>query len=193
MTRLAREARHRVYGRAECGWLRGIIVGAAWLLAAAGCTDTDSLEQVVPRGDRESYAQFVQPYVGLRCGSLDCHGESGRALRLYAEDGLRLRGDLRGEPIAEDEIDHNIASFAGVSPDSSPAAEHLALTKGLAVAAGGFAHVGGDIWTATDDPGYQCLVAWLSNAPLDATAQQACTEAYEQVAFEPYIPEIMSQ
>ncbi len=185
MTGVPSTARPPLPGRIRRGWLRIIVVGAAMLIAPGGCTDTDSSEQPVAQGDRESYAQFVQPYVGLGCGSLDCHGEGGRALRLYAEDGLRLFDELRGEPISDDEIDRNVASFAGVSPDASSVADHLALTKGLAVAAGGFAHVGGEIWDTTNEPGYQCLLAWLSNAPLDATGQQACVDAYEQVADTP--------
>jgi hypothetical protein len=161
----------------------GAIAQAALLalLAATGltaCTDTSQQERELALGDEDSFGGLVQPYVGLRCGSLDCHGDAGRALRLFAEDGLRLRAELREQPITIEEVRANVVAFAAVSPDTEPA-EHLALVKGLAVAAGGFAHVGDDVWPTTDDPGYQCLLSWLEGA---AAADAPCIAAFDDVA-----------
>lgn len=155
------------------------------LMAAAlmpACTEYDKSEQILTLGDAESYGRLVQPYVGLRCGSLDCHGDSGRPLRIYAEDGLRLRADLREADITEAEISRNVEAFAGVSPDTATTEEHLVLLKGLAVAAGGYAHLGGDVWASTGDPGYRCLFLWLANRADEAEAETTCLAAYEEVA-----------
>ena len=153
-------------------------------LSVGGCIDVEQAEQPVAVLDEVQYASHVQPYVGLRCGSLDCHGVSGRGLRLYAEHGLRLRADLRGEVITAEEIRHNVAAFAGASPDIERQSDHIALVKGLAVAAGGFAHVGGDIWSSTGEDGYQCILAWLESRTDETFGQNACAAARAQIAPE---------
>lgn len=161
-------------------WLAAALGIAAALMPA--CTDYDESEQVLTLGDMESYGRLVQPYVGLRCGSLDCHGDSGRPLRIYAEDGLRLRADLREADITEEEIRRNVEAFAGVSPEAATPDEHLALLKGLAVSAGGYAHLGGDVWASTGDPGYRCIRLWLEGRADETEAEAACVGAYEEVA-----------
>jgi len=151
--------------------------------AITGCSNTEQGQIPITLGDPDDYAALVQPYVGLRCGSLDCHGDSGRPLRLYAEYGLRMRAELRDEPVAAAEIADNVAAFAGISAGSEPAGSpgSLALHKGLAVAAGGFAHAGGDIWDSVDEPGYVCLRGWLDGQSGDPAVADACASAYLEV------------
>lgn len=148
----------------------------------AGCTDDQPVDQVIELGDVADYGELVQPYVGVRCGSLDCHGDSGRPLRIFAQDGLRLRDDLRETDITAEEIARNVEAFAGVSPDAVAPAEHLALLKGLATSAGGIAHEGDDIWQLTSETGYQCILAWLSGTSQDQAARDACVAAFDEVA-----------
>jgi hypothetical protein len=120
----------------------------------------------------------VHPYIALRCGSLDCHGDSQRALRLQSEHGLRATDGLRSMPVSPDELIANTHAFAALADEGVP---HLALLKGLGPANGGMAHLGGAIWTDTSAPGYQCLRAWIERGD-DAVA---CTAAFAEVALPP--------
>ena len=167
------------------GLFAGLLVGLLVGLAAgflAGCTDDQPVDQVIELGNVDDYGELVQPYVGVRCGSLDCHGDSGRPLRIYAQDGLRLRDDLRETDITVEEIARNVEAFAGVSPDIAAPDEHLALLKGLATSAGGIAHEGDDIWQTTGETGYQCILAWLAGNSQDQAARDACIAAFDEVA-----------
>lgn len=130
-------------------------------LATAGCANTDQIGEPLPAGDLASFEATVQPMATDSCGTLDCHGVPGRPLRIYAERGLRLSADLRGEPITEGEISLNAEAFLAVSPGLVD--DHLALLKPLAIAAGGMEHVGRDLWDSTDHPDYAALHAWLAS------------------------------
>lgn len=168
------------------GPARSIIYALLFLVTGAhtGCTNTEQSEISITVGDETAYALYVEPYVTLRCGSLDCHGDMGRALRLYGGAGLRLQPELRGDFTSAEENRANVLAFAGISPEVGAGADptqHLALLKGLAVSAGGLAHVGGDVWASTDEPGYRCILAWLRGQTDDPAAQADCALAAEEV------------
>lgn len=161
------------------------IVCVLSVLAFVGCTNTEQSEQTIEVGDEVAYGMWVEPYITLRCGSLDCHGDAGRPLRLYGGAGLRLRPELRGDFTSAEENRASVLAFAGISPDASAGGEvsqHLALLKGLAVSAGGLAHVGGDVWQSVEDMGYRCLEAWLRGQLMDAPDIRAeCALAADEV------------
>jgi len=142
---------------------------------AVGCTDTSRDPIPLEPGDEAVYSAEVQDYVGLRCASLDCHGDQGRALRIYAKYGLRELATLREQDVAPTEVAANVRAFAAFA--DGPPENNLALLKGLATSAGGISHVGGDIWLTTTDPGYQCILAFLSGQS-NATA---CADALAPV------------
>ncbi len=144
-----------------------------------GCTDTTRDPIGLNVGDEIVLGTEVQPYLGLGCGSLDCHGDQGRALRIYAKFGLRESPDLRTLAVSQSEVAANASALAALA-DGEPA-NHLALLKGLATSEGGLAHIGGDIWANTSAPGYQCVLAYLSGSA-NATA---CGEALAEVDVEP--------
>ncbi|MFI5306424.1 MAG: hypothetical protein ACHQ53_03665 [Polyangiales bacterium] len=146
-----------------------ILCGACCALGSACQSPAQSAQKLAPR-DGVSYAAHVQPYLELTCATLDCHGNRGRALRLYSELGLRASDDLRPQPISmttepsaitQDELDANVLSFAGVAVEAKRPSQQLALLKPLAVSAGGVKHVGGVHWLSTKDPGYSCMREWL--------------------------------
>ncbi len=152
----------------------------AVLIAATGCGDfgvpESQVEVALSVGDVDAFKRDLQPSLGIRCGSLDCHGNSGRALRLYAERGRRMSADLRGKEATKDEIAANVRAFSGIWVVGESVDKHLALRKPLAVEAGGIGHVGPAIWDAKDDAGYACLKAWLLGESDAQAAQQACQE-----------------
>lgn len=150
-------------------------------LAPAACTDTNIDEVPLTVGDAVAYTSDVQTYVGYRCASLDCHGDMGRTLRLYAERGLRLEDVLRDRPLTGNEIGENLLSIAAFDSLDAPVEENQILLKALAVSAGGMAHIGGAVWPDADDPGYRCVAAWLSGTSEENQARAACTAATDDV------------
>ena len=135
------------------------LVVVAALVAA--CNAPDQGAQTLPAGDVASFAADIQPIMTDSCASLDCHGDPGRPLRLYAERGLRLEAALRDTPITQEEIAHNVGAFLGVSPGA--VADHLALLKPLAIDAGGMEHLGGDLWSSPEHPHYAAIRGWLEH------------------------------
>ena len=78
----------------------GLLAGVA---LAAGCQDVGGTVQLGVR-DQAVYAREVHAVIEARCGTLDCHGDARRPLRIYAETGLRLRDELRGQPLTPEEL-----------------------------------------------------------------------------------------
>lgn len=148
-------------------------VALALLCATSIACDVESQQEIpLPARDATRFEADVQPFVGPGCGSLDCHGDPGRPLRIYARFGLRMSAALRHEPVSAEELTANVAAFAALP------VERL-LGKPLAVDAGGLRHVGGELWQTADSPEYRCLAAWLDGLEDDA----ACTSA---IAAAPY-------
>jgi hypothetical protein len=136
-------------------------VRALALLLLAGCVDSGSVSPAALDG--AAYATSVHPVVEARCATLDCHGDLGRALRLYSEDSLRARDDLRGLPLSDDELAANVRSFAALDAE-------LIVDKPLL---GREAHEGGDVWLSADDDEVVCLASWLGGAVDTAACQRA--------------------
>ena len=161
-------------------------VSAAFAIALLGCGPAPG-EAPVPELDATFYVEHVHPLVRYSCASLDCHGVEGRPLRIYAEDGLRLRIDLRTEPedqpLDPEEATWNVAAFAGLDPDPTDLDHSLILLKPLARDAGGVAHEGDDLWPSIEDPAYRCLHAWLAGETDQAAAADWCDTA--AMALEP--------
>jgi hypothetical protein len=142
---------------------------------ATACTVDPPFTTDAPRsGTLADFGAHVQPVLSGGCASLDCHGDAGRPLRLYARDGLRLAADLRGHDPTEDELVANMDAIAGLGVGRSRIEDDLLLLKPLSVAAGGVHHVGGDLWADQSDPAYRCLHAWLRDGASDAMAQAIC-------------------
>ena len=145
------------------------------LLACAACTGTNGVAPVAS-ADLAGYASSVHPILEARCATLDCHGDPGRPLRLYAETGLRAADLLRGQPITMDELVANVRALEGVDP-GVPADASIVMAKPL----GRIDHVGGVVWA---DPGAAqptCVRGWLAGS-LDAAA---CRTADAEVALPP--------
>jgi hypothetical protein len=125
----------------------------------------------------------VSPMLERRCGTLDCHGQVGRPLRLYSGRGLRLPNDAglgpgQGDTTAE-EITANYRAVIGLEPEQLtrvvagviPPRSLLLLYKPLNL---GF-HKGGPAFAPTGDPGEACLVTWMQGA----VDPSACNRAIE--------------
>lgn len=146
-----------------------------WLgMSLVGCGSAE------PEPGRLSAMQFPKrdefPVVAAamqhRCGTLDCHGQVGRNLRLYGFGGLRLStaedpiSDPTASPTTLSEQDASYASTIWLEPEElwrvlmqGADPNRLSLvrkTRGIEKHKGGqLAHVG----DALD----RCLVLWLTN------------------------------
>ncbi len=149
-----------------------------------------------PPSSREVF-QVVSTVLERRCGTLDCHGTQGRALRIYGQYGLR-RPEPEGspnvqsyddyytggqEPTTDAELADNAASVCALEPekmalvrDGEDEPESLTLMRKAILAE---KHKGGPVWNP-GNAGFRCLVSWLTysdapdgGSPID---EKACLE-----------------
>ncbi|MCE7894545.1 MAG: hypothetical protein DYH12_33400, partial [Sorangiineae bacterium PRO1] len=125
----------------------------------------------------------VSEMLHARCGSLDCHGQAGRSLRLYGSMGLRLDpSDVPGVPrktADPAEAEANYVSVLALEPEILAAVfqdggrdpERLTLVrKGRLLES----HKGGE---ALDALGRRCFVSWLEGAVDGAACNAAAVLA----------------
>ncbi len=124
----------------------------------------------------------MSPVFERRCGTLDCHGQVGRPLRIYSGRGLRLPNDAGNVPgsgdTTPDEIAANYAAVVGLEPEEmsrvvaleDPPRTLLILAKPLMLQS----HKGGPALAPANDPGETCITSWLLGGGVDT---QACSDA----------------
>jgi hypothetical protein len=121
----------------------------------------------------------VATFLEQRCGTLDCHGQMGRNLRLYGVVGLRLAAtDVPGgRATTLDEIEADYESVVGLEPeilaqvvqDGGAQPERLTLIR---KARGTEHHKGGALITPADVQD-QCLTTWLAGSVNEAACAAA--------------------
>ena len=160
--------------------------GVVWtlLLALSGfaCASAPDGNQRVPLV-APSAASFtaVGTFLEHRCGTLDCHGQVGRNLRLYGYDGLRLAAaDLPGgAPTTTEELAVDYQSVIGLEPEILTAVveeggthpERLTLVR---KGRGSEHHKGGAL-IMVGDAQDRCLTGWLAGAVDDTACADALT------------------
>jgi hypothetical protein len=159
------------------------------MVALVSCSSpsTDSLQRTVStRASPGSFqAAGVTTVFERRCGSLDCHGNIGRNMRIYSGRGLRLPNDAGLAPGAGDtsldEISANYQSILTVEPEQTNKVisgnddPHtlLIVKKPLGIES----HKGGQTIRQGDDA-ETCIVSWLKEDPATAPVNKdACTAA----------------
>jgi hypothetical protein len=178
-----------------------VLVGSMTTLSCASTPDVDRTTSILTP-DYDTYVANVDAYLTRRCGSLDCHGQPGRAYRIYSREGFRLITVMDGglvsgqQPTQPDEQRANFQALVSIEPEEMTRLmarqgdnpnEILFLRKPLRLER----HKGGPAM-AEDDPGYRCVVAWLQipvvegdgtfippgkRAKLSANAIKACQDA----------------
>lgn len=127
---------------------------------------------VILQPDFNTYRDHVDLYMRRRCGTLDCHGQPGRALRFYGREGFRLYNEDAGlisgsQPTTPEETQANFQAIIALEPEEMSRVvatqaqgddpkRLLFIRKPLKLER----HKGGPAM-AEDDPGYRCVVAWL--------------------------------
>jgi hypothetical protein len=155
--------------------LLGALVAAG--LACASAPDPNARVPIVAP-DLGSFTP-VSTFLNHRCGSLDCHGQWGRNLRLLGHEGLRLDpADVPGgSATTTAEIGANYESVVGLEPElmrvvveeGGAHPERLTLVR---KGRGTEHHKGGALVT-TGDAQDRCMTSWLAGA----LEQTACTAA----------------
>lgn len=148
------------------------------LLMLASCTGPEigtTTPETVP--DRASFPPVADLLVH-RCGTLDCHGQTSRNLRLYGHEGLRLAPDAqpnRTGATTVEEYDASYQSIIGLEPAllGGPP-ENLTIVR---KARGTEHHKGGSLMSAGDLEDV-CLTSWLGGKTDAATCQDALKQAF---------------
>jgi hypothetical protein len=168
---------------------------ATWLAAgtlvlfsnACSSPDSGAISQLVLPDKDQFINQGVNTFMEKRCGSLDCHGQIGRPLRIYSSNGLRKNDGPKGvrdtRATQPDEILANYYSVVGLEPEEisygrateGAFVDFLLLKKPLGIDQGGVRHKGGSVLRSTDS-GFECLITWVSGA----TDQAKCADAVIQ-------------
>lgn len=143
------------------GWL-------CFCLALVACDGPDSAPKTFTVPSRETFTP-VGEILHARCGSLDCHGQVGRSLRIYGTNGLRLapedRPGVDGGVTSEAEQDANYGAVVGLEPELL---EQVTLEGGahperltlIRKARGTEHHKGGTV-IAEGGASDRCLTDWL--------------------------------
>ncbi len=135
----------------------------------------------------EIWGDLVSPLLERRCGTLDCHGQPTRPMRIYSQLGLRHPDEQNvsgGIPTTDFEILDNYASVCGVDPepmdkaakDRGSSAEKLLLIN---KARGTAAHKGGKV-VNENDAADQCILGWIRRATY-VQQQTSCCAALAQL------------
>ena len=139
-------------------------------------------------GEDGSMLYGVDQILERRCGTLDCHGQMGRALRIFGQNGLRLiaqdAANTPGvQPTTPTELLANYQSVIGLQPElmtevvqgNAPPTVLLLLRKPLQLER----HKGGAV-ISQGDPAYNCIVSWLAGGQGQQIATDQCAQAIGQ-------------
>ncbi|MBX3262962.1 MAG: hypothetical protein KF782_25010 [Labilithrix sp.] len=153
-------------GLAVLGGMGAFVTGTT---SCASAPDNRRFTEIL-QPDYPTYRTYVDAYLQRRCGTLDCHGQPGRAYRIYGFAGFRLynvdAGLVTGQqPTTEDEVLANYQAAIALEPEEmsrliatqgTDPNKLMLLRKPLRIER----HKGGPAM-AEDDAGYKCVVAWL--------------------------------
>lgn len=154
----------------------GGAVGVGMAAGFGGCVETEGVVDATcpPFEDFRAVSAVLEQ----RCGTLDCHGDDARPLKLYGRIGLRAQLPEEAavdadqyfsggsEQTTDFELELNYRSVCGLEPEvmnqvtsgeSSPGELTLVRKARLQER-----HKGGKIWDE-GKPGDRCLVKWLQN------------------------------
>jgi hypothetical protein len=148
-------------------------------LVGTGCSGIPSVNDYEtidgpPFGSQGITFQPVSRVMEARCGTLDCHGQISRPLRIFGQQGLRLP-TMHPEPgyvtagtvgTTPEELLANYASMIGLEPEKLKKVvegqadpDSLTLVRKPRLTE---KHKGGKIWSQNDF-GDACIIKWLTD------------------------------
>jgi hypothetical protein len=169
------------------GWPRSPLLVLVAAIASLGSAcladgeivDADRTSAAAPAANRPAPSRASYAPVGdmlqAMCGSLDCHGQVGRNLRLYGARGLRFdpNDNAAENPTTPREYDESYWSVIGLEPEiigqvvreAGAAPERLTLVRKARQLE---KHKGGTLMMPGDARD-RCLLSWLAGG-IDAAA-----------------------
>ena len=144
-------------------------------IVLASCAQQDlDIRQPLPDLDPHFFRCEVQPVLVANCAFMVCHGNDERPLKIYAAKRFRLgiSWDEYKTPLTEDELAANFQMVRGFVQPSNLLAE-----KPLDTRSGGLFHRGkdlygsDDVFTDTNNIGYQKLVEFARGEKADSNCQ----------------------
>lgn len=171
-------------GRRIAATLLAVMALSLGVLSSSSCVGEGELEDFAcPNHD--VFVQAVSPYLERRCGTLDCHGQMTRPMRIYGQFGLRHPDENNfsgGAGSTALERDANWAAVCNVDPEPM---QQVTLDRGLSAdklllvnkARGLERHKGGKI-VNEQDAGDRCILSWLRLLPA-AQVKAECDSAIQ--------------
>jgi hypothetical protein len=173
-----------------------VVLAAAVLAVGASCSsipDDARIGIIAPDDSVDAFGPVAR-FLDHRCGSLDCHGQMTRNLRIWGCEGMRLdpnaisqcSRNLGGTDTTNDEIEATYRSLVGLEPTvmSTVVAghgQHPELLTFVRKARGIESHKGGALITPGDFQDV-CITTWLAGEN-DANHQSACASAISFPTF----------
>lgn len=119
----------------------------------------------------------VEPVLIANCGFYGCHGDPGRAFRVYGPNRLRLGVDesQRALALTDGEQESNYEAALAFAQPAAGYDAALLVVKPLATSVGGAFHGGdrlaeyGDVFEDPDDPELQMVRRWIEGETEVAT------------------------
>lgn len=169
------------------GWLMPLGVT---LLGLAGwsCLDGPNAQADYACPDQNVFVDYVSPLMERRCGTLDCHGDAFRPMRLYGELGLRhpVENNVAGGTATTTrEKEANYQSVCTVEPEKvsevavDPGGQSVNRLLLVRKARGQEGHKGGQVFHPFDDADL-CVVGWLRGDHVRSVAP-ACQAALDRL------------
>ncbi len=151
-------------------------------LGNSGCSAPDANGRTVGKFPDPATFKPLANMMIARCGSLDCHGQPGRNLKIYGASGLRLAGGdepTKAGPLfaTANEYEADYGSVCGLEPETLAAVvqdggknpERLTMVQ---KARNSQEHKGGAV-IVRGDAQDRCMLSWLTGT-IDA---QSCQDA----------------
>jgi hypothetical protein len=171
-----------------------VIFSCVVIFGASIACNVPSSNETYTQATLPDQASFppVSAMLAIHCGSLDCHGNVARNLRIYGSAGLRFSStDQPFVPICNtaDEVTQDYTSVVGLEPEQIAAvaagADPGTLTM-VRKARGTEAHKGEQIWSQGDDSDV-CLVSWLTGSANSTACAQSIASALPAGAQSPLV------
>jgi hypothetical protein len=144
----------------------GFMLACAVQGCAASVEEQSAAERRLLSAPSPSDFPDVANALQMRCGTLDCHGQIGRNMRLYGFGGLRLSAPEtpNGDPTTDQEFAASYDSVVGLEPEAlSDVVTHQADPDQLSLVRkmrGIERHKGGQ-QSRVGDVLDRCVVSWL--------------------------------
>lgn len=167
----------------EGGW--GLLSMVAFVASLGGCSTPNANDRVIPLEPDRTTFPAVSDLLDHRCGTLDCHGNTFRNLRVYGREGLRLAST--DQPVSHGsttaaEYDQTFSSIIFLEPElmsevvGSGGANPERLTF-VRKARGTEHHKGGTVFREGEQED-RCVTSWLSGHTDVALCQTALATTF---------------